>query len=84
MLSNFHIVSNPFELDGHTWNSVEHYYQASKFQGYTEKSEKHDFYLKFTAESGSEISKDPAKAKQYGGKDKSGKYRKKHIFVMEK
>lgn len=81
VLSNFHIVSNPFELDGHTWNSVEHYYQASKFQGYTEKSEKHDFYLKFTAESASEISKDPVKAKKYGGKDKSGKYRKKHILM---
>ena len=81
VLSNFYIVSNPFELDGHTWNSVEHYYQASKFQDYTEKSEKHDFYLKFTAESGSEISKDPAKAKKYGGKDKSGKYRKKHILM---
>jgi predicted NAD-dependent protein-ADP-ribosyltransferase YbiA (DUF1768 family) len=81
ILSNFYIVSQPFELDGHMWNSVEHYYHACKFKNYTEGSEKHDFYLKFTAESNSEVSKDPAKAKSYGGKDSSHKYRPKHILM---
>ncbi|MDB4349934.1 NADAR domain-containing protein, partial [Omnitrophica bacterium] len=81
VLSNFYIVSQPFELDGHMWNSVEHYYQACKFKNYTEGSEKHDFYLKFTAESNSEVSKDPAKAKSYGGKDTNHKYRPKHILM---
>jgi len=81
VLSNFWIVSQPFELDGHMWNSVEHYYQACKFKNYTEGSEKHDFYLKFTAESNSEVSKDPAKAKSYGGKDTNNKYRPKHILI---
>lgn len=81
VLSNFHIVSQPFELDGHMWNSVEHYYHACKFKNYTEGSEKHDFYLKFTAESNSEVSKDPGKAKSYGGKDSSHKYRPKHILM---
>lgn len=81
VLSNFYIVSQPFELDGHMWNSVEHYYHACKFKNYTEGSEKHDFYLKFTAESNSEVSKDPEKAKSYGGKDSSHKYRPKHILM---
>lgn len=83
VLSNFYVVVKPFELDGHTWNSVEHYYQASKFKNYTEGSDKHNFYLKFTAESNSEISKDPDKAKKYGGKNKTGKYRPKHILMDE-
>ena len=83
VLSNFYVVVKPFELDGHTWNSVEHYYQASKFKNYTEGSDKHDFYLKFTAESNSEISKDPDKAKKYGGKNKTGKYRPKNILMDE-
>jgi len=81
VLSNFWIVSQPFELDGHMWNSVEHYYHACKFKNYTEGSEKHDFYLKFTAESDSEVSKDPGKAKSYGGTDSSHKYRPKHILM---
>ena len=83
VLSNFYVVVKPFELDGHTWNSVEHYYQASKFKNYTEGSDKHNFYLKFTAESNSELSKDPNKAKKYGGKTQTGKYRPKHIFMDE-
>lgn len=81
VLSNFWVVVKPFELDGHTWNSVEHYYQASKFKDHTEGSDKHEFYKTFTAESGSGICKDPAKAKSAGGADKSHKYRGKHILM---
>ena len=65
MLSNFWI--EPFELRGKKWNSVEHYYQASKF-----RISNPAFYDKFSLESNSAICKDPSIAKSAGGK--TGKY----------
>lgn len=41
-----------FKVDGHLWASVEHYYQGSKY-----KNGFPDFYLQFSMDSGSEISK---------------------------
>jgi predicted NAD-dependent protein-ADP-ribosyltransferase YbiA (DUF1768 family) len=69
----------PFVLDGHKWNSVEHYYQASKFKKYN-----HDFYLDFSLDSNSELSKNVSMCQSVGGA--SGKYngkvfREKHVVI---
>ena len=58
----------PFELDGHKWKTVEHYYQANKF-----KNTNKEFYLLFSQDSKSKISEDVELAKIAGSK--SGKHK---------
>ena len=71
-LSNFFV--DAFEVDGHTWSSVEHYYQASKF-----KENNEEFYLTFALDMNpeSELAVNPALAKAAGGK--SGKFKGKRV-----
>jgi hypothetical protein len=55
--------SSPFTIDSNRWNSVEHYWLGSQFKkGFP------DFYLQFSLDSGSDISKDLSLAKIAGGK----------------
>ena len=46
MLSNFYV--SPFMVDGHKWNSMEHFYHACKFRN----PSTYDYYLTFTYDGG--------------------------------
>ena len=76
MLSNYWPAV--FILDGHKWLSVEHYYQGSKF-----KRQNKDFYLQFSLDSNSELSRSQAMAESAGcsGKYKGNVVRDKNIKI---
>eukprot|EP01084_Bolivina_argentea_P164348 285722_1 len=67
ILSNFYQLPNKqklFDLDGLSWISVEHYFQAAKFKQINLK-----YYKSFSLDSGSKLSKGDGKdAKKAGGK----------------
>jgi predicted NAD-dependent protein-ADP-ribosyltransferase YbiA (DUF1768 family) len=56
-------ITKPFELDGHFWNSVTHFMNANKF-----KKKNPEYYLFFTAESTTPLSKNPKLAIAAGSK----------------
>ncbi len=57
-------TSTPFNLDGKSWDSVDHYFYANMFKSNPEH------YNKFSIDSGSEISSDYKKARTYMEKNK--------------
>ena len=66
----------PFAVDNHRWLSIEHYYQASKFRkGFP------DFYLQFSLDSESDISKDVSLAKKAGSKKTDKDIRDENIVI---
>ena len=71
--------TSPFELDGHKWKTVEHYYQANKF-----KNTNKEFYLLFSLDSKSKISEDVDLAIAAGsksGRHKGNSLRSKDIKI---
>ena len=70
---------NPISVDGLTWQSVQHFYEASKF-----RNQNPDFYKQFSVDSGSELSKNPEYAKAAGsktGKLGTREFRHKSILI---
>lgn len=66
----------PFKVDNKRWLSIEHYYQGSKFRkGFP------DFYLQFSLDSESDISKDVALAKKAGSKKPQKDIRDENIVI---
>jgi hypothetical protein len=66
----------PILIDGHQWNSVEHYVQAGKF-----KNENPNFYINFSAGKNTKISNDVAIALEAGNTDINTQHRPSTVSI---
>jgi predicted NAD-dependent protein-ADP-ribosyltransferase YbiA (DUF1768 family) len=72
MLSNFYV--SPFILDNEEWNSLEHWYHASKFRNDKKPGPNFNYYKTFTTNGGKSWSKGDGNDAWYAGQ--AGKPRK--------
>ena len=64
---------SPFDMDGHQWQSVEHYHQGSRY-----KNSNPDLYYQFSLDSRSELGRSVEQAKKFKGPEPDMEFFGKH------